>query len=154
MDFHCETHRSAALLRKTRIFALIVIFSNVLGNSLLGVGLHQIGSLLGKPPAAYVTALFNPYAAAGVALLIVWMITHMMLLSWADLSYVLPLTSLGYVLTAVAGRVFLHETVSWTRWMGVCVIVLGFSLVSRTSPASAPAKKKAAPVPDRELVLQ
>lgn len=130
--------RHAKLLRKTRIFALIVILSSVAGNSLLSVGLRQHGSLVGKPALAYVLALLHPYVAVGVALLIVWMIAHMMLLSWADLSYVLPVTSMGYVLTAVVGRVFLHENVSWTRWAGVAVIVAGFTLVSRTPPSSRP----------------
>ena len=130
--------RHAKLLRKTRIFALIVILTNVLGNCLLSVGLRENGSLVGKPALAYLLAMLDPFVAAGVVLLTVWMIAHMMLLSWADLSYVLPVTSMGYVMTAVVGRVFLHENVSWTRWAGVAVIVAGFTLVSRTPPSSKP----------------
>jgi uncharacterized membrane protein len=147
------TERSARTLRKTRIFALIVILSSLAGNSLLSVGLHQMGSLIGQSPLAYILALANPFVAAGVVLLIIWMISHMVLLSWADLSYVLPVTSLGYVLTAVVGRIFLQESVSLSRWVGVSVIMLGFVLVSRTTPSAKPrtvinGEKK------RELVLQ
>ena len=43
--------------------------------------------------------------ALGVALLIVWTLTHMALLSWADLSYVMPVTAIGYVVTAFAGTI-------------------------------------------------
>ena len=143
--------RQAKLVRKTRIFALIVIVTNVLGNSLLSLGLKEHGSLVGKPALAYLVALLHPLVTAGVGLLIVWMITHMMLLSWADLSYVLPVTSMGYVLTAVVGRVFLHENVSWTRWAGVAVIVAGFTLVSRTPPSSNPRPPSPAE-PRNELV--
>lgn len=143
--------RHAQLVRKTRIFALIVIVTNVLGNSLLSLGLKENGSLVGKPALAYIAALLNPQVAAGVGLLIVWMIAHMMLLSWADLSYVLPVTSMGYVMTAIVGRVFLHENVSWTRWAGVAVIVAGFTLVSRTPPSSKP-RPPAAREPEKELV--
>ena len=53
---------------------------------------------------AYIQALFDPWVAVGVALLILWLLSRMTLLSWADLSYVLPVTSIGYVLTALAGQ--------------------------------------------------
>ena len=56
-------------------------------------------------PLAYITVLFQPWVALGVSLLILWMLSRMALLSWADLSYVLPVTSIGYVLVALAGRI-------------------------------------------------
>jgi drug/metabolite transporter (DMT)-like permease len=77
-----------------------------------------------------------------VSLLIVWLISQMTLLSWADLSFVMPVTSIGYVLSALMGRVFLHEQVSWRRWAGIGIIMLGVILVSRTHPAGG---KKASP---------
>ncbi len=124
--------RVAGVARKTRVFTTLVVVSNVAGNFLLSIGLRQIGSLLGRSPLAYITALFNPWVAAGVTLLVVWMLSQLALLSWADLSYVMPVTSIGYVLAAVVGRIFLHETVSWQRWAGIWLIVLGVLLVSRT----------------------
>jgi uncharacterized membrane protein len=130
---------------KTRVFAALVIFTNVVGNLLLTMGLRQVGSLVGSPPMAYIQALFHPLVAAGVSLLVVWMIAQMTLLSWADLSYVLPVTSIGYVLAAVAGRVFLHEQVTLNRWGGVGLIVLGVVLVSRT-----PVATRQAPVATRK----
>jgi uncharacterized membrane protein len=53
-------------------------------------------------------------------------------LSWADLSYVLPVTSIGYALVALSGSIFLHETVSLTRWAGIFLIVAGVVIVGRT----------------------
>ena len=129
------------MLAKTRIFTLIVVVTNVLGNLLLSMGMRQMGSVIDKPAYAYILALFHPLVAAGVGLLIVWLISQMTLLSWADLSYVMPVTSIGYVLSAVAGRVFLHEQVSWQRWGGVGLIVLGVLLVSRTPPSAGRAVK-------------
>lgn len=124
------------MIGKTRVFTFLVIVTNVLGNLLLSMGMHRVGSLLNRPATDYVAALFQPLAAAGVGLLIVWMISQMTLLSWADLSYVMPVTSIGYVLTALVGRVFLHEQVSWQRWGGVWLIVMGVILVSRTPPSA------------------
>jgi drug/metabolite transporter (DMT)-like permease len=61
----------------------------------------------------------------------------MALLSWADLSYVMPVTAIGYVLTAFAGRFFLGEPVSFLRWTGIVLITSGVYLVGRTAPATS-----------------
>jgi drug/metabolite transporter (DMT)-like permease len=116
---------------KTWICASIVVLCNVWGNFFLKRGIPP--EL--PTPLSYITALFEPWAALGVILLIVWLISRMTLLSWADLSYVLPVTSIGYVLVALTGKVFLHEQVSQKRWAGILLIVLGVALVSGgTSP--------------------
>jgi uncharacterized membrane protein len=128
-------HSGAALHSKTRLFTAIVVLSNVAGNSALTKGMRELGDL-GNSPFALVTALFHPWVALGVALLIVWTLSHMALLSWADLSYVLPVTAIGYVLTAFAGRFFLGENISLTRWAGIVLITIGVTLVCRTPPSS------------------
>jgi uncharacterized membrane protein len=119
---------------KTRIFTAIVVISNVLGNASLSWGMRRMSRLLTVSPATYIEALFNPWVALGVTLLIIWLLSHMALLSWADLSYVLPVTSVGYVLVALVGRVFLQETISPARWAGIVLIMLGVALVGRTAP--------------------
>ena len=125
---------AARLRQKTRNFTALVILSNLFGNFSLSWGLRQVGRLISLSPWAYVEALFNPWVALGVSLLIVWLLSHMALLSWADLSYVLPVTSIGYVLSALAGRFLLHEDISSWRWAGILLIVLGVTLVARTAP--------------------
>jgi uncharacterized membrane protein len=127
---------------KTRIVTGIVVLSNVLGNSLLSRGMQSVGELLSLSPVPYIRALFNPWVAAGVSLLIVWLLSHMALLSWADLSYVLPVTSIAYALVALVGRFLLHEQVSPVRWVGIALIVLGDALVGRTAPRTTAAVKK------------
>ena len=124
--------QSCGPVLKTRLFTLIVILTNVLGDSSLRVGMRQVGPIVSASPVAYVLAFLNPWVAIGVSLLILWMLSHMALLSWADLSYVLPVTSVGYALVALSGRIFLHETVSPTRWAGILLIVGGVILVGRT----------------------
>jgi uncharacterized membrane protein len=136
------------IIAKTRVFTALVIVTNVLGNLLLSLGMRRIGSLIGQPALAYIAALFHPGVACGVSLLIVWLISQMTLLSWADLSFVMPVTSVGYVLSALMGRVFLHEQVSWRRWIGIGIIMLGVLLVSRTHPAGGKALRTE---PKREL---
>jgi drug/metabolite transporter (DMT)-like permease len=126
--------QSPRLLLKTRVFAALVIASNVLGNLSLSWGLRRVGRLLSLSPWPYVEALFNPWVAFGVSLLIIWLLAQMTLLSWADLSYVLPVTSAGYVLAALAGRFFLDEQITLARWAGILLIMAGVALVGRTHP--------------------
>src|ERR1051325_2869443 len=123
---------------KTRIFTAVVVLSNVLGNFSLTWGMRRVGRLLSLSPWPYIVALFNPWVALGVALLIVWLISQMTLLSWADLSYVLPVTSVGYVLAALAGRFFLHEEISLARWAGIGLIRRGVLWATRPPPGAGP----------------
>jgi uncharacterized membrane protein len=124
------------LRSRTRLFTAIVVLSNVTGNSLLTHGMQQLGDP-GNTPLALIGALFHPWVAAGVALLIVWTLSHMALLSWADLSYVMPVTAIGYVLAAISGRFILGEETSVSRWVGILLITAGVMLVGRTNPATA-----------------
>jgi uncharacterized membrane protein len=124
---------------KTRLFTVLTILTNVAGNSALTKGMQQTGDP-GSTPAALIRALFHPWVALGVALLIVWTLTHMALLSWADLSYVLPVTAFAYVLTELSGKFLLGEFISTQRWIGVILITVGVTLVGRTAPSTSPAQ--------------
>lgn len=128
---------------KTRLFAVIVILSGAFGNFFLDWGLRQSNTQLSISPVDYIVAIFDPWVTLGVALLIVWLLSRMMLLSWADLSYVLPVTAIGYVATALMGRFFLHETVTPQRWAGTILIVLGIGFVARTDPRTTPEREAA-----------
>ena len=104
---------------KARLLTVVVILSNVAGNLLLGKGMKSSSLTL---------------AAFGVALLILWMLSRMTLMSWADLSYILPVTSIGYVLSALAAQMFLGEHLSPFRWTGTLFITAGMIVVSSTPP--------------------
>jgi uncharacterized membrane protein len=131
----------ARLRWKTRLFAAIVILSNTLGNFWLAWGMRHRGETLSASVASYIQAIFNPWVALGISLLIVWLLARMALLSWADLSYVLPVTSLGYVGNALMGRFFLNEQITIERWMGTLLIVGGVALVGLSQPAAPPETK-------------
>jgi uncharacterized membrane protein len=127
------TADSARLRWKTWICAIIVVLTNVFGNFFMKRGMPADLS----SPVEYITVLFRPWVTLGVLLLIVWMLSRMALLSWADLSYVLPVTSIGYVLVALTGKLLLHEDISGKRWAGILLIVSGVALVSGSSPQTA-----------------
>jgi len=119
---------------KTPAFAAIVILSNAFGNLSLTWGLRHGAGELTASPLTFLRAIFTPWVSLGVVLLILWLLSKMLLLSWADLSYVLPVTAFGYALNALLGRLFLGEQVTPARWAGTLLIVAGMVLVGLGSP--------------------
>jgi uncharacterized membrane protein len=126
------------LRRKSILFALISIACNVSGNVLLTHGMHQIGPTVSLSPLAYLRLLGNPWVDSGIALLTMWLLANLALLSWADLSYVLPITAGGYALSAILGWAALGEKVSIPHWTGIGLITIGAILVGRTPPHTTP----------------
>jgi len=119
---------------KTKLLTVFVVLTNVLGNFFLSWGMKHQPADLGLSPLAYLRLIFSPWALLGTALLILWLLSRMTLLGWADLSYVLPVTSIGYVFTAMLGRFFLGEKITPLRWLGTLLIVIGISFVGLTRP--------------------
>lgn len=82
-------------------------------------------------PGALIAAVFTPWIAAGIALLIGFFASYLTALSWADLTFVLPATALGNVVVALISRFWLHEAVSLERWAGIVLITLGVGFVAQ-----------------------
>jgi uncharacterized membrane protein len=128
---------SSRLKHKTWWLTTIVILTQVFGNWALTWGMKHPAS--GESSvSAWLATVFSPWVLFGTSLLIVWLLSRMTLLSWADLSFVLPVTSIGYVLSAVIGKYFFADQISWQRWLGVIFIVAGTVLVGITSPRTTP----------------
>lgn len=122
------------LLIKTVIVTTIVIATNLAGNYALAVGMRQVGVVEAWSPLPYIRAFADPWVAVGVLFMLAWLISRLMLLSWADLSYVLPITSFSYALSALLGAVYLKETVTGREWAGIAFITVGVALVAVTNP--------------------
>ena len=133
---HPQPDYHAILQLKTRILAAIVVLTNVGGNVLLSRGMKEVGHTVTASVLPYIEAMANPWVASGIFLLICWLVSELTLLSWADLSYVLPVTSVSYVLTAIIGKLALHESVSFVRWVGIGLIALGVVIVGQTHPST------------------
>ena len=119
-----------ASLRTYSVLLLFMILKAV-GNLSLAWGMKHLPSA-GANPLSYISAMLDPFVALGVLALIVALLTRMVLLSLADLSFVLPVTAVGYVIAAFLGKVVLHEVVTGRRWLGTVFIFLGAILVGST----------------------
>ena len=97
---------------------------------MLSHGMKQTGSISLNHLQGVIFAILNPWVAVGILLLLAFFATYMTALSWADLTYVLPATSLGYVLLALVARFVLHEHVSPLRWFGIALITSGVGFIA------------------------
>jgi uncharacterized membrane protein len=122
-----------------------VVLLNAAGNFALSVGMKRAAAAAGP-----IMALLEPAAMAGIVLLIAWMLLRLRLLQIADLSFVLPITAVGYILNAAIGAAFLGEQVSLARWAGAALITGGAALTSFTPAEGAPARESESPARRRE----
>lgn len=119
---------------KTFIVIAIAAFSASVGESFLSYGMRRYGEIDLASPASVLELILsvvrNPYVFLGVAFLAVFFFLYLAALSWADLSFVLPLTALSYIFAALIARFVLKEDVSVLRWVGTVVIVIGIVFVA------------------------
>lgn len=129
---------------KVKLLTVFVVLTNVTGNLAMAWGMKHQTSELGLSPLPYIRLIFSPWVLLGTTLLIFWLLSRMTLLGWADLSFVLPLTSIGYVINAILGKLFFAEAISWQRWLGTAAIVIGIILVGMTTANTTVAPEKSA----------
>jgi drug/metabolite transporter (DMT)-like permease len=115
--------------RKYLVLAGVTLFAAA-GDSMLSHGMKQTGSISINHLQSVIFAVINPWVAIGILLLLGFFATYMTALSWADLTYVMPATSMGYVLLALVAKFALHERVSLLRWLGIALITGGVGFVA------------------------
>ncbi len=125
---------------KTYAMLLPVSLFAPTGNVLLGKGMRQIGELQSHSPTAVIAffgnAFTSPWIWLGIACLLMFLVSYMIVLSWADYSFVMPVSAITYGVAALMGHWFLGEIVAPQRWLGVGLICFGVALVTRTPSSS------------------
>jgi drug/metabolite transporter (DMT)-like permease len=123
---------------KTFILILIMVVAGPLGNVLLGKGMKHVGAVQLWPPAQLLHVFTLVFTSAtiwlGVGSLLVFFAAYMIVLSWADYSYVQPASSISYAVVALLASTWLGEFVPSLRWAGIAVICIGVFLVGHTHP--------------------
>ena len=108
-----------------------VVFFGAFGDVALSRGMKNIGGVPLHDLQHLVAALLTPWVFAGILLLLAFFASYLAALSFADLTYVLPATSVGYIILAFLARFFLHEQISVARWIGIVLIAAGVGFVTR-----------------------
>jgi drug/metabolite transporter (DMT)-like permease len=116
--------------RKNLVLAGVTLFGAT-GDCLLSHGMKQVGNISPQRLQDVILTILNPWVALGILFLLAFFAAYMTVLSWADLTYVLPATSIGYVLLTLIAKFLLHEQVTTTRWLGIFLISAGVGFVTR-----------------------
>ena len=149
MKHHNLTARQYAVLG-------LVALSAPLGDTCLSRGMTLLPPLSLAHPLSLIAAVFTPWIAAGILLLIGFFASYLTALSWADLTFVLPATAFGNVIVALLSKFWLHEPISLQRWIGIALITLGVgfvangpSLTERPAAVVLPDENAAVPVEEQ-----
>lgn len=121
---------------RTILVLFIAICAQTLGDVFLTRGMRSVGEVNTLDVAELfqigLQVFTTPYIWLGILILSIFFGLYLIALSWADLSYVLPVTAFGYVLNAFMSWQMLGERVSFVRWLGTVIICVGVAVVSRT----------------------
>ena len=121
---------------KTYILLLLMICFGSLGDILLSKGMKQIGEVSNWSASLLVDVFVRTFMSStiwlGIGSLLIFFVSYLLVLSWADYSYVSPASAMSYAVVPVLGYTLLGEVLSPIRWLGVVLIFLGVVLVSRT----------------------
>jgi drug/metabolite transporter (DMT)-like permease len=100
-------------------------------------------SSLAAVRSGFFATISSPTVWLGIACMIVFFVSHMLALSGADYSFVMPFSALTYALVPLLGFLFLGEHVPSLRWVGIVLIFFGVVLVNRTPPRTIDAANSA-----------
>ncbi|MGH9492435.1 MAG: EamA family transporter [Terriglobales bacterium] len=128
-------------LWKYLVLALMILF-NAFGDVALSHGMKKMGAIPADRLADAVAAVFTPWVILGILSLLCFFACYLTALSWADLSYVIPATALGYVLIALLSQWLLGETVTLTRWAGILLVGGGVFFLARGPVLTVPEKPR------------
>ncbi len=121
---------------KTLVLVVVAATLAALGHVMLSKGMKTIGDMT-EAPSGRLTSMIertvsNPWVLFGVLLQASFFFLYLTLLSRADVSLVLPLTALDYIVVALLAHALLGEVVTAVRWAGIAFIIVGVVLISKT----------------------
>lgn len=133
---------------KTYIFILLMVIFGPVGNVLLSKGMKSVGAVTGRSPAELLQLAERVFSSGtiwlGIALMLLFFVAYMLVLSWADYSWVLPASAVAYATVALLGHFALGERVAPLRWVGIAVICVGVFVVGQTPHSTTDTSKDSA----------
>ena len=119
---------------KTAILIALIVFATSAGDVFMARGLKQVGEISTLRPARLLRlgqrVVTNRNFLLGLFSMAVSFGAFLTVLSLTDMSYVVPATSLSFVVSTLGAKLVLKETISSSRWMGTLLVGLGILLIS------------------------
>jgi drug/metabolite transporter (DMT)-like permease len=130
------------LKAKTYILLFLMMALGSVGNTILDKGMKDLGPIDFSTRSAIWQGAFHTFTSRtiwlGICCMLLFMVCHMLVLSWADYSFVMLFSAITYALVPLLGLLWLGEYVPIARRIGIVLIVFGVFLVSRTPPRTTP----------------
>jgi drug/metabolite transporter (DMT)-like permease len=120
---------------RKKIWGLLLagLLSEAIGFVLIKRGLAGVPAFSGHSLHSLsflIPVITSPQVLVGTAFEALHFGVLMELLSVSDVSYIIPLTSIGYVLTPLSALFFLQEKIPTLRWVGIFFVCAGVAAVS------------------------
>lgn len=119
---------------RTALCISIIVLSTTGGEVAVSHAMKQVGELHNFALRSLLDflrqALRETWFWLGIGLLTVGFFAMLAILSWQDVSFVIPATALGYVSGALASKLILGERLPPRRWAGIVLVSVGVALVS------------------------
>jgi len=116
------------------VFIGIVVIAGTAGDLAVSHTMKKIGHVELLHPASILRILVRGFRMGwmwiGIGMMAISFFSLLALLSWADVTVVVPATALSYVAGAIGARFLLHEQVAPLRWAGVLLVCVGVALLS------------------------
>jgi drug/metabolite transporter (DMT)-like permease len=110
----------------------IVVFGTV-GEIFVSRAMKEHGEVKNFRPRALIAVILRALRVKwmwlGVGMMAIGFFSLLAVFSFANVSFVVPVTALSYVVGAVGGRFFLGERVNVQRWIGILLVCAGVVLV-------------------------
>jgi drug/metabolite transporter (DMT)-like permease len=130
--------RKIRLRVKTYALILLMVTLNPISNILLKEGMDRVGPMASWAPPVVVRFFFRAFTTGAIwlaiACLLAFFVSYLLVLSWADYTFVQPSAALSNGLTALLALLILHEFISPIRWVGILLICSGVFVVGHTHP--------------------
>lgn len=118
----------------TALMIALVVLGGSIGDVLITKGMKEIGEISTLRVRELLRiagqALTNKWFLSGLFFMAVSFFSFLAALSMADLSLVLPATSVSFVLTTIGAKFYLQERISPVRWAGILLVCIGVTLVT------------------------
>ncbi len=117
----------------TGLMVLLIVLTNAAGDIYITRGMKRVGEVegfrLGEVLRVARRVLTCGDFLLGIFFLALSFFSFLAILSWADMSFVVPATSLVYLVTLIGARFVLKERVDGMRWAGTLLVCLGVAII-------------------------
>ncbi len=117
------------MLTNPYVFMGIAVIFTSIGQILQKIGSGRIKREHLRIGIKSIFVFLNPFIFIALIMLFFATIFYLFALSKLPLSIAYPMLSSGYVLVLLLSKIFLKEEVSFKRWIGVFVIIIGIFII-------------------------